>query len=135
MSEPYLGEIRMFSGGFAINGWQMCNGQILQISQYSALFSIIGTTYGGNGQTTFALPDLRSRVPIHAGTGNGLSGYTQGQTGGVESVILTTAQMAPHTHTLNANTGGAQESPAGNFPGNESLPVASRIPTFNRTCA
>lgn len=95
----------------------MCNGQILSISQYSALFSLLGTTYGGNGQTTFALPDLRGRVPIHQGQGNGLSIYNIGQVGGVENVTLLTSQMPQHNHLISAvsNTGGSQPTPSNNF--------------------
>jgi len=77
--DPFIGEIRMFAGNFAPRGWAKCEGQLLAISQYSALFSILGTTYGGDGRTTFALPDLRGRVPMHYGLGPGLSSYTQGQ--------------------------------------------------------
>ena len=123
MSEQYLGEIRMFAGNFAISGWQMCNGQILSISQNAALFSILGTFYGGNGTSTFALPDLRGRVALHQGTGNGLSTYVIGQVAGTENVTLTSAQMPQHNHIINANTGGAQASPAGNYPGNEGAPI------------
>jgi microcystin-dependent protein len=123
MSEQYLGEIRMFAGNFAINGWAMCNGQILSISQNAALFSILGTTYGGNGTSTFALPDLRGRVAIHQGTGVGLSPYVTGQQAGTENVTLLAAQVAPHTHAINANTGGNLTSPAGNYPGNETIPI------------
>jgi microcystin-dependent protein len=97
-SEPLLGEIIMFAGNFAPRGWALCNGQLLSIAQNSALFSILGTTYGGDGRTTFGLPDLRGRVVIHPGTGPGLSTYRLGQRGGVETVILSTAQMPSHTH-------------------------------------
>jgi microcystin-dependent protein len=123
MSEQYLGEIRMFAGNFAINGWAMCNGQIMSIAQYTALFSILGTTYGGNGTQTFALPDLRGRVAIHQGTGLGLSTYVTGEQVGTETVTLTAGQMAAHTHPVNANTGGNLTSPVGNFPGNEAIPI------------
>jgi len=123
MAEPYLGEIRMFAGNFAINGWQMCNGQTLPISQYAALFSILGTTYGGNGVQTFALPDLRGRVALHQGQGNGLSPYVIGEFSGTENVTLTAAQMPQHNHTISANTGGNQVSPTGNYPGNEATPI------------
>ncbi len=98
MAEPFLGSILLFAGNFAPSGWAMCNGQILPISQNTALFSILGTTYGGNGQTTFALPDLRSRVPVGFGQGVGLSPYSEGQTGGVESITLTTNQIPGHQH-------------------------------------
>jgi microcystin-dependent protein len=98
MSEPYLGEIRMFGGNFAPRGWAFCQGQLLPIAQNTALFSLLGTTYGGNGQTNFALPDLRSRSPVGMGTGPGLSTIDQGQLGGVESETLTQAQLPMHTH-------------------------------------
>jgi len=99
----------------------MCNGQILAISQNTALFSLLGTMYGGNGQTTFALPDLRSRVPIHVGQGPGLSNYVQGEQIGQENVTLISSQMPSHTHTVNAVTsGGNQASPAGGSPAIES---------------
>jgi microcystin-dependent protein len=123
MSEPYLGEIRMFAGNFAINGWQMCNGQLLSISQYAALFSILGTTYGGNGQTTFALPDLRGRVALHQGQGLGLSQYVIGESAGTENVTLISTQMPQHSHQINASTGGNQVSPSNNYPGNEATPI------------
>jgi microcystin-dependent protein len=123
MSEPYLGEIRMFAGNFAINGWQMCNGQLLSISQYAALFSILGTTYGGNGQTTFALPDLRGRVALHQGTGNGLPTYVTGEAAGSDTVTLISTQMPQHSHQINASTGGNQVSPSNNYPGNEATPI------------
>jgi microcystin-dependent protein len=89
MSEPFIAEIIMFGGNFAPRGWALCNGQILPIAQNTALFSLLGTTYGGNGQTTFALPDLRGRAPIHPGQGPGLSSYNLGQVGGTETDTLT----------------------------------------------
>jgi len=99
----------MFAGNFAPRGWGFCNGQILPIAQYTALFSILGTTYGGDGQTTFALPDLRGRVPVHPGTGPGLSAYSLGQSGGAENVTLTEGQIPSHTHALNVAEGDAVE--------------------------
>jgi microcystin-dependent protein len=102
MSEPLIGEIRMFAGNFAPRGWAFCNGQLIAISQNTALFSLLGTTYGGDGRTTFALPDLRGRVPLHAGNGPGLSNYPLGQRGGVEQVALSIEQMPNHSHTLMA---------------------------------
>ncbi|THD34764.1 MAG: phage tail protein [Sphingomonas sp.] len=106
MSEPFLGEIRIFPYNFAPRGWATCSGQILSIAQNTALFSLLGTTYGGNGQTTFALPDLRGRAPIGQGQGPGLSPYTLGQIGGTETTTLLTTNMPIHTHaaTLNATT-------------------------------
>lgn len=116
-----IGEIRMFAGNFAPRGWAFCQGQILSIAQNTALFSILGTTYGGNGQTTFALPDLRGRVAVSQGQGPGLSPYTLGQQAGVEIVTLLSTNMPAHTHQLYAvNAGGNQASPAGNFPAVES---------------
>lgn len=109
MSTPYIGEIRMFGFGTrgAPNGWQACDGSLLPISQYDALFALIGTTYGGDGQTTFAVPDLRGRVPIHQGTGAGLSTYVIGQRAGTETVTVLPTQMPAHTHTMVATTGAA----------------------------
>ena len=109
MSDPYLGEVRILTYKFAPRGWAFCNGQVLPIDQNTALFSLLGTTYGGNGQTTFALPNLQGRTPLSQGQGPGLSAYSLGQTGGVEAVTLTQQQIAPHTHALmasgNAGTG------------------------------
>ena len=97
---PYLGEIRIFGGNFAPKGWALCNGQLLSISSNTALFSILGTTYGGDGVRNFALPNLQSRVPIHWGHGPGLSQYIPGQSAGVENVTLTQQQMPQHNHTM-----------------------------------
>lgn len=118
MSEPFLAQIMLFGGNFAPRGWAFCNGQILSISQNTALFSLLGTTFGGNGQTTFALPDLRGRVPIHPGQGPGLSNYSPGQQGGTESNTLTQGQMPAHTHAaaLNASSNPSSDTlPNGNF--------------------
>ena len=98
MSEPFIGEIRMVGFNFAPRSWAFCDGQILSISQNTALFSLLGTTYGGDGRTTFALPDLRGRVPLHPGNGPGLSSYTLGQKSGVETVNLTQNQIPAHSH-------------------------------------
>jgi microcystin-dependent protein len=98
--EPFIGEIRMFGGTFAPRGWALCDGQLLSISTYTSLFSILGTTYGGDGRTTFALPDLRGRAPIHAGTGPGLSPKTLGQKGGTQTETLSIVQMPSHNHTI-----------------------------------
>jgi microcystin-dependent protein len=108
MGSPYVGEIRMFGGNFAPSGWMFCNGQLLAISQYETLFQLIGTTYGGDGQSTFALPNLQSRVPVHQGTG--LSSYVIGQLGGVETVTLTVPQIPSHTHLPGCRAEGS-ESP------------------------
>jgi microcystin-dependent protein len=116
MQDPFLGEIALVSFGFAPVGWALCNGQIMQISQNTALFSLIGTTYGGDGVRTFALPNLQSRVPLHFGQGTGLSSYVLGQALGFETVALQGAQMPAHTHsyTPQATTAtGSSPSPAG----------------------
>jgi microcystin-dependent protein len=105
VSQPFIGEIILFAGNFAPRGWAFCNGQLLAISQNTALFAILGTTYGGNGQTTFALPDLRGRVPIHPGQGPGLSMYDLGQVGGTETVTLNVNEMPQHTHRQPATNG------------------------------
>ena len=114
MAEAFIGEIRMFGGNFAPQNWATCDGQLLVISENEALFNLIGTTYGGDGQTTFALPDLRGRLPIHQGSLQG-SSYTQGENGGVETVTLTAGQLPAHTHALNGSTvAAASRSLAGN---------------------
>jgi microcystin-dependent protein len=112
MAQPYVGEIRMFAGNFAPAGWAFCNGALLPISENETLFQLIGTTYGGDGQSTFALPDLQGRIPLHMGTGGGQA-YVLAQTGGVETVTLTTQQIPAHNHlmvvsTNNASTANAQ---------------------------
>ena len=106
MSNPFVGEIRLFAGNFAPQGWAFCDGQLLSIAQSEVLFNLIGTTYGGDGQTTFALPDLRGRVPVHQGN-NGQSSYIIGQEGGVETVTLVPSQMPQHTHAMLASTSPA----------------------------
>lgn len=112
--EPFLGELGIVAFNFAPRGWALCNGQILSISQNQALFSLLGTTYGGNGQTTFALPNLQSRLPIHAGQGVGLSNYNLGEVGGAEGVALTMAQLPAHAHSGQGVSGaGSSGGPAG----------------------
>lgn len=112
--DPFIGEIVMFAGNFAPRGWSLCNGQLLAISSHTALFSILGTTYGGDGRTTFALPDLRGRTPIAPGTGPGLPTYRLGQVGGTERNTLTVAQMPSHNHTgtLHVSNANASQSAA-----------------------
>lgn len=111
MGTPFLGELRMLSFNYAPKGWAQCNGQPLPINQNQALFSLFGTMYGGNGQTTFALPDLRGRTPIHIG-----SGFTQGQNGGQSAVTITLSTMPAHNHLLNATSAAAaSNNPAGAF--------------------
>jgi microcystin-dependent protein len=114
MSQPYVGEIRMFGGNFAPASWAFCNGQLLPISQNETLFQLIGTTYGGDGQNTFALPDMQGRIPIHQGTGPGLSTYVIGQAAGVENVTLTANQIPSHTHDLLAGAGGTKQASPSN---------------------
>ena len=117
MSEPFIGELRLFPYNFAPRGWAFCNGQILSIAQNTALFSLLGTTYGGNGQTTFALPDLRGRVPISSGQGPGLANYVLGQQAGAETVTLTVNNMPSHNHAVQASTEDATSSqPGGKIP-------------------
>lgn len=114
MSEPFVGEIRMFAGNFAPQGWALCDGQLLAVSQNNALFSLFGTIYGGDGRTTFGLPDLRGRVPIHAGTGPGLSPRQLGQKSGGETATVTANQLPSHTHSWAASGDLAEDgSPAG----------------------
>lgn len=107
MAEPYIGEIRMFGGNFAPVGWEFCSGQLLSIAENEALFTLLGTTYGGDGQTTFALPDLRGRIPVHHGQGPGLTNRVMGETAGTEEVTLTLNQMPLHSHSLLADSGDA----------------------------
>lgn len=104
MSEPFVGEIRMFAGNFAPRGWAFCDGQLLAVSQNDALFSLLGTIYGGDGKTTFGLPDMRGRIPIHAGHGPGLSPRRLGAKGGAEKVTLTVNQLPSHGHPLHASS-------------------------------
>jgi microcystin-dependent protein len=114
--EPFIGQIMMFAGNFAPRGWATCDGQLLAISSNSALFSLLGTTYGGDGRTTFGLPDLRGRVPMHAGSGPGLSPRRLGEKGGAETVTLTVAQLPSHNHGVTASA----------------PPADARIPTGKR---
>ena len=126
MAEAYLGELRLFPYNFAPSGWAMANGQILSIAQNTALFSLLGTTYGGNGQTTFQLPDLRGRVPVSQGQGIGLTDYTLGEVTGSENVTLLTTQMPAHTHGVNANAAKATTaSPIGNYPASDASEVTA----------
>jgi len=112
MSQPYIGEIRMFGGNFAPAGWMLCQGQIISIAENETLFNLIGTTYGGNGQDTFALPNLASRVPVCQGQGPGLSPYPMGQMGGVEAVAVTSNQMPQHSHAMLSTTSIANATSA-----------------------
>jgi microcystin-dependent protein len=113
MAQPYVGEIRMFAGNFAPAGWMFCEGQLLPISEYETLFNLIGTTYGGDGQSTFALPDLRGRIPLHFG-----NGFTLAETGGVETVTLTVSQIPAHSHAFLGTSSPANATgPTGNVLG------------------
>ena len=115
MSSPYVGQIIMFAGNFAPVGWALCQGQLLPIADNTALFNLIGTTYGGDGKSTFALPDMRGRVPLSQGQGQRLSNYTMGQQVGVETVKLTPGQLASHGHSVLAvNQPGSTNVPSGN---------------------
>ena len=109
MSDPFIGEIRCFGFNFNPRGWTSCNGQLLPIAQNTALFSILGTTYGGNGTTNFGLPDLRGRVPIHAGNGAGLTPVQLGEQSGSESITLQTSEMPSHSHTFSGTTASADD--------------------------
>lgn len=116
MSTPFIGEIRIFAGNFAPQGWAMCDGQLALISENDPLFSLIGTTYGGDGVTTFALPDMRGRLPVHAASGGALSPRVVGETFGTESVTLTVSQIPSHNHDVLVSTGpGTQNDPSGGF--------------------
>jgi microcystin-dependent protein len=116
MSQPFIGEIKMFGGTFAMRGFAFCDGQLLPIAQYDALFSLLGTTYGGDGQNTFALPDLRSRIPLGQGQGSGLTNRVIGSPAGAETVVLTTNQLPAHSHPAACSTlAGDSSTPAANF--------------------
>ncbi|WP_342725897.1 tail fiber protein [Bradyrhizobium sp. B097] len=116
MSQPFVGEIRMFGGNFAPAGWNFCDGSLLAISQYDTLFNLIGTTYGGDGQSTFAVPDLRGRLPLHMGTASSGTSYVIGQNGGVENVTLTVQTIPQHSHAFIASTQtGTGANPQGNI--------------------
>lgn len=123
MAQPYVGEVRMFAGNFAPAGWAMCEGQLLAISENETLFQLIGTIYGGDGQSTFGLPDMRGRLPVHNGTRGG-STYTIGELGGVEQVTLATSQIPVHSHAMLARTSAADSiSPVGRVLAQPSGPI------------
>jgi microcystin-dependent protein len=126
MSEPFIGQIMLVPYNFPPRGWAFCTGQIMPIAQNTALFSLLGTTFGGNGQTTFALPDLRGRVPISSGQGPGLDNYTLGQVGGSETQTLTVSEMPMHNHLVGALTDGVSEA----GPANNLLATAPRGSNF-----
>jgi len=112
--DEYMGIVKLFAGNFPIKGWAFCNGQLLSISQNSALYSLLGTTYGGDGMNTFALPDLRGRIAVGFGSGQGLQNYSLGEMGGTEGVTLMTNQLPAHNHSLNATTGAGSVVPPSN---------------------
>ena len=133
MAQPYVGEIRMFAGNFAPAGWMFCEGQLLPISENETLFQLIGTTYGGDGESTFSLPDLRGRLPIHQG-----NGFILAETGGAEEITLTVNQIPAHTHAMTAlTTAGDQISPNGNLPANSFnlTPYINQAPDGNFNAA
>lgn len=126
MADPFVAEIRIFPFNFAPRGWAWCNGQLLPLSQNTALFSLLGTTYGGDGRSTFALPDLQGRAPMHPGQGPGLSLHDLGETGGSETVTLLESEIPSHAHSVNVvNDSGAQPSPGDAY--------LSRASVFNST--
>lgn len=130
MTEPFIGQIMPVGFNFAPRGWALCDGQLLSISQNSALFALLGTAYGGDGRVTFGLPDLRGRVPVHVGSGPGLSPYTWGQKGGTEQVTLSVSQIPSHSHTLRANSDSADST----SPSDRTLAEA-REDTYNEEAA
>lgn len=129
MSNPYLGEIRAFGFNFTPQGWLRCDGSLQSIAQNDALFALLGTAYGGDGQNTFGLPDLRGRLPLHQGQGSGLSNYIIGQVGGVETVTVTSQQMPIHSHALSATTTAA----ASTAPGSTMVPAGNIVETMYAT--
>ncbi|MGA3133882.1 MAG: tail fiber protein [Terracidiphilus sp.] len=133
MGSPFIGELRLVGFNFAPVNWAQCQGQIIAISDNSTLFNLIGTTYGGNGQSTFALPNLQSRIPVHMGTGSSGTTYLIGQTGGVESVTLTINQYPSHTHSAmaNSNATGSVNSPNNNIPSTGQNIYRNQAPAVN----
>ncbi|HEY6768251.1 MAG TPA: tail fiber protein [Candidatus Sulfotelmatobacter sp.] len=121
MGNPYIAEIRLFGGTFAPFGWAFCDGSLQSISQNGAMYNLMGTTYGGDGQTTFGLPNLQGRLPVHQGQGPGLSNYIMGQTAGSETVALTAGQLPSHSHGALGSTGSAASNPANATWGNGSI--------------
>ena len=131
MSTPYIGEIRMVGFNFAPQGWAFCNGQTIPIAENDALFTLIGTTYGGDGQENFALPNLQSRFPIHAGQGPGLTNRTLAEVDGTESVTLTVQQIPTHTHQLfGSGNAATEETPQGNMTGQPVTNIYGNLPAF-----
>jgi microcystin-dependent protein len=136
MADPFVAEIRIFPFNFAPKGWAWCNGQLLPLSQNTALFSLLGTTYGGDGKSTFALPDMQGNAPIHAGQGPGLSLYDLGQMGGSETVTLLQSEMPAHSHTLRGDEDdGSFKTPSNMFLGSGNQMYISVSPTVNTSLA
>lgn len=127
--EPYIGQISMAGFNFAPRGWALCNGQLLSIAQNSALFSLLGVQFGGNGQTTFGLPDLRGRVPVHQGQGPGLTPRVMGELAGEENHTLITSEMPQHNHLVNVTSADSTaKNPTGNIPGGTASPIYAVAP-------
>lgn len=135
MSDQYIGEIRMFGGSFAPSGWNFCDGSVLAISTNQALYSLIGTTYGGDGMTTFALPDLRGRIPVHLGTDPNGNSYFQGQSSGTETVTLTSQQMPQHSHAPQGSSNGGSSNPSGNTYGGGQALFSSAAPSITMSAS
>lgn len=133
MSEPFVGEVRMFAGNFAPRGWAFCDGQLLAVSQNDALFSLLGTIYGGDGRTTFGLPDIRGRIPLHAGSGPGLSPRRLGAKSGAEKETLTVNQLPSHSHSLTGNSADASQTNPSNNALAKSNPAAGMYTTSSAT--
>lgn len=125
--DPFLGEIRLFAGNFAPRGWALCNGQLMPITQNTALFSLLGVNYGGDGRTTFALPNFQGSAPVHQGQGPGLTGRVVGEIGGVPHVTLLSSEMPSHNHLPSTQTSATQSNPEGavwaNTPGRNGIPI------------
>ena len=136
MAQPYLGQIIMFAGNFAPNGWALCNGQLLSIAQNSALFAILGTTYGGDGITTFALPNLQGRVPEHWGTSPGLPTVTIGESAGSNNVSILTSNLPQHAHPIAppcSNVAGTATTPVNNYPAVDAVTATFTPPSTHGT--
>jgi microcystin-dependent protein len=131
MSEPYVAEIRMFAGNYAPKGWALCNGQLMAISQNTALFSLLGTFYGGDGKSTFALPNLQGMAPMHVGQGPGLTGRFPGEVGGVPTVSLLATEVPGHSHTYTAGSGGRGNTAT--TPGNVNSDAAALTNIYGAT--
>lgn len=129
MSECYLGEIRIFAGNYAPMDWELCDGRPMPIAEYQALYALIGTTYGGDGVNTFNLPDLRGRLPLHMGTGPGLTPRTIGSSFGTEREVLGLTQIPAHTHNINVGADSLSASPGGNYLGNSAFALYSAAAT------